>query len=167
MSGSPLDGSSPFTWQVDSGAPNPSVGDAPDVTPLPTPPPPSAVPSPDAPLSAIPLPATQPAPSPDTTTDTSPNSPAAPAPPAPTPVFSYGGKFVWRDLGHLHLGRGPHTLTILVTDHRPQDQRYVLDIDAFCITRSAFTPNGPYPPPLDSWLPPAPPETSKDKKSKQ
>ncbi len=78
----------------------------------------------------------------------------------------YAGKFAWRDLGDVPLRGGRHTLTIAVTGRRLEDQRYVLGLDAFCVTRVPFSPDGPTQPSVDSWLPPATPD-DKDKKHKK
>ena len=68
---------------------------------------------------------------------------------APTEGGAYAGKFVWSGLGDATLTRGPHTLTIAVTGRRAQDKRYALALDAFCLTRAPFHPDGPRQPPLD------------------
>lgn len=65
----------------------------------------------------------------------------------------YAGRFQWADLGTATLARGPHTLTLTVTGRRPADGRYVLALDALCITRAPFTPDGPHQPPIDIPLP--------------
>jgi hypothetical protein len=91
------------------------------------------------------------------------DGPASQADDAQTQGGQYAGKFVWRDLGGLPLHLGKHTLTISVTGRRTQDQRYVLGLDAFCISRVPFAPDGATQPSVDSWLPP---DTSNDKDSK-
>ena len=68
---------------------------------------------------------------------------------------AYAGRFQWTNLGAATLARGPHTLTVTVTGRRPSDGRYVLALDAFCVTRAAFAPDGPRQPPIDI-PPPAP-----------
>ncbi len=67
----------------------------------------------------------------------------------------YAGRFQWATLGAATLARGPHTLTLTVTKRRPSDGRYVLAVDALCVTRAAFAPDGPRQPPIDI-PPPAP-----------
>lgn len=69
----------------------------------------------------------------------------------------YAGRFQWANLGAATLTRGPHTLTLTVTGRRPADGRYVLAVDALCVTRAAFTPDGPRQPPID--IPPPAPDT--------
>jgi hypothetical protein len=94
------------------------------------------------------------------------DGPASDAQDDPTVGGPYAGKFAWRDLGDLPLHGGKHTLTIQVTGRRLEDQRYVLALDAFCITRVPFLPDGPTQPGVDTWLPPATPD-DKDKKHKK
>ena len=83
----------------------------------------------------------------------------------------YGGKFVWSQLGTVSLTRGRHTLTINVTGPRSSDNRYVLSLDAFCLSRVPFHPNGTekpaialLPPPVerDKHGKPLPEKTPKD-----
>lgn len=66
----------------------------------------------------------------------------------------YAGKFVWSRLGNAALSRGPHTLAIRVTGRRPRDKRYVLSVDAFCLSRVPFHPNGIQPPAIELLPPP-------------
>ncbi|MDQ2799458.1 MAG: hypothetical protein M3Y13_07440, partial [Armatimonadota bacterium] len=74
----------------------------------------------------------------------------------------YAGKFVWSQLGQATLGRGPHTLTITVTGRRPRDKRYALSLDAFCLSRVPFHPNGIQQPAIELL----PPPVELDKKGK-
>lgn len=73
----------------------------------------------------------------------------------------YAGKFVWNRLGETTLSRGPHTLVLSVTDRRARDNQFVLSVDAFCLTRAPFHPDGPRRPPID--IPPPAPPDKKDK----
>ena len=66
----------------------------------------------------------------------------------------YAGKFVWNHVGDVTLTRGPHTLKIVVTDPRARDHRYALAVDAFCLSRVPFHPDGTIQPAID-LLPPA------------
>jgi len=75
----------------------------------------------------------------------------------------YAGKFVWSHLGDATLGRGPHTLTLAVTGPRPHDKRYLLAVDAFCLSRVAFHPNGTTLPAIE-LLPPIDDKGGKRKK---
>ncbi len=75
----------------------------------------------------------------------------------------YGPGFVWSHLGDADLSRGPHTLTLTVTGRRLMDDHYALSVDALCVTRAPFHPNGPHPPPIDALPPPSP---TPDKKGK-
>ena len=84
---------------------------------------------------------------------------------APSEGNAYAGKFVWSDLGDAPLTRGKHTLTIVVTGRRPQDRRYALDIDAFCISRVPFHPDGPRQPPIE--IPPDVADTAHKGKGKK
>ncbi len=74
----------------------------------------------------------------------------------------YGGKFIWNQLGSVSLARGRHTLTINITGPRPSDSRYVLSIDAFCLSRVPFHPSGTEIPAIELL----PPPVLKDKKGK-
>ena len=66
----------------------------------------------------------------------------------------YAGKFVWNQLGTVSLTRGRHTLTINVTGPRSSDGRYVLSLDAFCLSRVPFRPNGTEQPAIELLPPP-------------
>lgn len=77
----------------------------------------------------------------------------------------YAGKFLWSRLGDATLTRGTHTLTITVTGPRPRDSRYSLAIDAFCLSRVPFHPDGATPPAIE-FLPPPPEDKSKKGKKK-
>ena len=68
---------------------------------------------------------------------------------ASTQGGAYAGKFVWSRLRDVTLARGQHTLTLAVTGRRALDHRYALDLDAFCVTRAPFVPDGPRQPPID------------------
>ena len=68
----------------------------------------------------------------------------------------YAGKFVWNQLGSVTLSRGRHKLTINVTGPRPSDNRYVLAIDTFCLSRVPFHPNGTQIPSIELLPPPVP-----------
>jgi hypothetical protein len=83
---------------------------------------------------------------------------ANPAEDAPTEGDLYAGKFLWRRLGDVSLSRGRHTLTVTVTG--PRDGRYTLAIDAFCLSRVPFHPNGTQFPAIELL----PPPVEKDKK---
>jgi hypothetical protein len=75
---------------------------------------------------------------------------------APVPVHGlpsdsapYGGMFYWTNLGDVGIERGgSHTLTIVVSDRRRSDDHFALMVDAFCITRVPFKPNGVSHPPI-------------------
>jgi hypothetical protein len=66
----------------------------------------------------------------------------------------YAGKFAWSQLGDVTLSHGPHTLTITLTGPRDRDNRYALAIDAFCLSRVPFHPNGTQMPAIDLLPPP-------------
>jgi hypothetical protein len=66
---------------------------------------------------------------------------------------SYDAKFYWSQIGAETLTRGRHTLTIAVYTPRKSDGRYALAIDAFCLDREAFHPDGVNPPTVDTSLP--------------
>lgn len=83
---------------------------------------------------------------------------------ADTEGAAYAGKFVWSKLGELDLLRGSHTLSLVVTARRPADNHYTLAIDAFCLSRVPFHPDGPRQPPIDT-LPPPDVKTADDKKA--
>lgn len=51
-------------------------------------------------------------------------------------------QFVWMNLGRVHLQKGPHTLTLRVTDPLAGTTRYAFAADSLLVTRSVFTPNG-------------------------
>ncbi|MCX6360910.1 MAG: hypothetical protein NT029_13950 [Armatimonadetes bacterium] len=53
-----------------------------------------------------------------------------------------GDRFVWLNLGKAQLARGPHTITLRVTDRAAATNRYFLSMDAVLLTRHAFTPRG-------------------------
>ena len=78
----------------------------------------------------------------------------------------YAGRFTWSHLGDVTLGRGPHTLTIRATGPRVRDNRYVLSLDAFCLSRVPFHPSGTQQPAIELLPPPdeAPSNGSKRKK---
>jgi len=57
-------------------------------------------------------------------------------------------RLVWMNLGSVSLTRGVHTLTLRVTDRAADSGRYLLALDSFLVTRSAFTPRGITRPPL-------------------
>ena len=67
----------------------------------------------------------------------------------------YAGKFVWSQLGTVSLARGRHTLTLSVTGPRPSDSRYALAVDALCLSRVPFHPNGTEIPAIELLPPPA------------
>ncbi len=73
----------------------------------------------------------------------------------------YAGRFQWANLGAATLVRGVHTLTLTVVG-RASDGRYALALDALCVTRAAFAPDGPRQPPID--LPPPAPDAKPKKK---
>ena len=66
----------------------------------------------------------------------------------------YAGRFVWSRLGDASLAHGKHTLTITVTGPRARDGRYVLALDAFCLSRVPFHPNGTQLPAIEVLPPP-------------
>lgn len=66
----------------------------------------------------------------------------------------YAGKFEWSHLGDATLSRGPHTLTITVTGPRAGDHRYVLAVDALCLSRIPFHPDGATMPAIEFQPPP-------------
>ena len=66
----------------------------------------------------------------------------------------YAGKFLWSHLGDATLSHGRHTLTITVTGPRARDGRYALAIDAFCLSRVPFHPNGTQLPAIELLPPP-------------
>ena len=67
---------------------------------------------------------------------------------------TYAGRFVWSHLGDVTLTRGPHALTVAVTGPRARDKRYVLALDAFCLSRVPFQPSGTLQPAIDLLPPP-------------
>jgi len=81
---------------------------------------------------------------------------------APTEGGLYAGKFLWTHLGDAILGRGRHTLSIALTGPRARDGRYALAIDAFCLSRVPFHPNGTQQPAIELL----PPPVEKDKKGR-
>ncbi len=66
----------------------------------------------------------------------------------------YAGKFVWDQFGTVSLARGRHTLTLNVTGPRPADRRYILSVDALCLSRVPFHPNGTEIPSIELLPPP-------------
>ncbi len=78
----------------------------------------------------------------------------------------YAGKFLWSRLGDVTLTRGPHTLTITVTGPRARDNRYALALDAFCLSRVPFHPNGTIQPAIDFLPPPDAPPIKGGKRKK-
>lgn len=79
---------------------------------------------------------------------------ANPVEDAPTEGDLYAGKFLWRRLGDVTLSRGKHTLTVTVAGPRQRDGRYALAIDAFCLSRVPFHPNGTQLPAIELLPPP-------------
>ncbi len=77
----------------------------------------------------------------------------------------YAGKFEWSHIGDATLSRGPHTLTLTVTGPRARDNRYTLAVDAVCLSRVSFHPDGAAQPAIDFQPPPA--ETDKNGKKKK
>ena len=75
---------------------------------------------------------------------------------APAEGVPYAGKFVWSNLGDVTLSGGSHTLAVVVLGHRPADDHYALAIDAFCLSRVPFYPDGPNQPPISTLAPSAP-----------
>lgn len=73
----------------------------------------------------------------------------------------YAGKFVWSHIGDATLARGSHTLNIVVNDRRASDNHYALAIDAFCVSRAPFNPDGTHQPLID-----VPPAVDKNLKSR-
>ena len=105
------------------------------------------------------------------TTQTSPftysfdNGPANEVREALSSGGGYAGRFVWSQLGAATLAGGPHTLRIMVTGRRTLDDHFTLAIDAFCLSRVPFVPNGTVKPPVDTTIPPdILAEDDKDKK---
>ena len=80
----------------------------------------------------------------------------------PTEGDVYAGKFLWSHFGDASLSHGRHKLTITVTGPRPRDSRYVLAIDAFCLSRVPFHPSGTQLPAIELL----PPPVQKDKKGR-
>jgi hypothetical protein len=79
----------------------------------------------------------------------------------PAEGATYGGGFVWTNLGDVTLEAKRHTLTINISG-KAKTNRYRLDIDALCLSRVEFHPNGLTPPPIDlTTPPPAPPVDAK------
>ena len=74
----------------------------------------------------------------------------------------YAGRFVWSKLGDASLAHGRHTLTITVTGPRARDGRFALALDAFCLSRVPFRPNGTQLPAIEVL----PPPVVKDKKGR-
>ena len=87
---------------------------------------------------------------------------ANPVEDVPTEGEVYAGKFLWSHLGDATLSHGRHTLTITVTGPRARDSRYALAIDAFCLSRVPFHPNGTQIPAIELL----PPPVEKDKKGR-
>lgn len=87
---------------------------------------------------------------------------ANPVEDVPTEGDLYAGKFLWSHLGDATLSRGRHTLTLTVTGPRARDGRYALAIDAFCLSRVPFHPNGTQLPSIELL----PPPVEKDKKGR-
>ena len=80
----------------------------------------------------------------------------------PTEGDVYAGKFLWSHFGDASLSHGRHKLTITVTGPRSRDGRYVLAIDAFCLSRVPFHPSGTQLPAIELL----PPPVQKDKKGR-
>ena len=74
----------------------------------------------------------------------------------------YAGRFGWSQIGTAALSRGTHTLTITATAPRERDGRYALSIDAFCLSRVPFHPNGTQIPAIEVL----PPLEERDKKGR-
>ena len=70
---------------------------------------------------------------------------------------SYGDGFVWTNLGDVTLDAKRHMLTINVTERAKTSNRYRLDIDALCLSRVDFHPDGLARPPIDQTTPASPP----------
>ncbi len=87
---------------------------------------------------------------------------ANPVEDVPTEGTLYAEKFLWSRLGSAVLSHGRHTLTITVTGPRARDSRYALAIDAFCLSRVPFHPNGTQQPAIELL----PPPVQLDKKGK-
>ena len=61
------------------------------------------------------------------------------------------GNFTWSNLGEVTLDHlGKHSITVVVTKPRRSDGRYVLAIDALCVSGVDFNPDGPNPPAIDA-----------------
>ena len=90
---------------------------------------------------------------------------ANPVQDVPTEGGIYAGQFLWSHIGDVTLARGPHTLTLTVADPRP-DGRYVLSVDALCLSRAPFHPNGTEIPTIDFQPPPTEEKDKKKKKKK-
>lgn len=78
----------------------------------------------------------------------------------------YAGKFVWSHIGDATLTRGSHTLTIVVNNRRASDNHYALAIDALCLSRVPFHPDGINQPAIDVLPPPTASPASADKTKK-
>ena len=78
----------------------------------------------------------------------------------------YAGRFTWSHLGDVTLGRGPHTLKITVAGPRARDKRYMLSLDAFCLSRVPFHPSGTQQPAIELLPPPDDPPMKGKKRGK-
>ena len=86
---------------------------------------------------------------------------------APSEGGLYAGQFVWSSLGDVTLTRGPHTLTLNVTAPRPSDGRWHLSVDALCLSRVPFHPDGTRLPRIDQPAPPPVEDTHKKGKRRR
>jgi hypothetical protein len=59
------------------------------------------------------------------------------------------GGFRWYRLGALTMTPGPHNLNFVLTGPAPVTHRYTLGIDAICLSRGSFVPNGAQKPTVD------------------
>jgi len=55
---------------------------------------------------------------------------------------THSGSFTWYKIGSLTLTPGIHSLNFFITGPAPATKRYTLGIDAICLSRGDFTPNG-------------------------
>jgi hypothetical protein len=56
------------------------------------------------------------------------------------------GSFCWYKIGALSLTPGVHSINLTITGPAKASHRYTMGIDALCLTRGTFVPNGTQPP---------------------
>ena len=62
---------------------------------------------------------------------------------------THAGNFRWYRIGSLSLTPGVHSLNFYITGKAPATKRYTLGIDAICLARGSFVPNGAQKPEVD------------------